>query len=260
MKAIMNLLKLFFKILRNGLKSFIRFHYWQYRLSKAGLGRGVSIRFPLVVEGNGKLTIGNGCSFDKGVSIGLGPGSAMKLAKNTRISKNVNLHAGKGADFKLGENTYVLSNSILRNGREVKIGKGSGISANCQIFPREKGFDGCFIMGEGSNIGDNSMIDTTDDVVIGNEVAVGPYSIIYSHDHDYKTDSFAAWKGGVVKDKVIIEDGAWVGARVTLLPGVTVGKRAIVAAGSVVTKSVAAADIVGGVPAKSLIKKNNESS
>jgi acetyltransferase-like isoleucine patch superfamily enzyme len=42
---------------------------------------------------------------------------------------------------------------------------------------------------------------------------------------------------------------------VTLLPGVTIGKRAIVAAGSVVTKSVAPGDIVGGIPAKSLLKK-----
>ncbi|OQX82496.1 MAG: hypothetical protein B6D64_00125 [Bacteroidetes bacterium 4484_276] len=133
----------------------------------------------------------------------------------------------------------------------------SAISSYCQVFPREPGFDGKFIMGGGSNIGDFTTIDTSDDVIIGNQVALGPYDIVYTHDHDYRADSFAAWKGGVVTGKVIIEDGAWVGARVTLLPGVTIGKRAIVAAGSVVTKSVAAGDIVGGIPAKSLIKKKS---
>ena len=51
-----------------------------------------------------------------------------------------------------------------------------------------------------------------------------------------------------------IENKVWLGANVTILPGVTIGEGAIVAAGAVVTKDVAARTIVGGVPAK-VIKK-----
>jgi acetyltransferase-like isoleucine patch superfamily enzyme len=49
---------------------------------------------------------------------------------------------------------------------------------------------------------------------------------------------------------IIIDDGSTDGSGVTLLPGVTIGKRAVIAAGSVVTKSVEAESIYGGVPAK----------
>ena len=51
-----------------------------------------------------------------------------------------------------------------------------------------------------------------------------------------------------------IKDKAWIGSNATILPGVTIGEGAIVAAGAVVTKDVMAKTIVGGVPAK-LIKK-----
>ena len=51
-----------------------------------------------------------------------------------------------------------------------------------------------------------------------------------------------------------IENKVWLGANVTILPGVTIGEGAIVAAGAVVTKDVAARTIVGGIPAK-VIKK-----
>ncbi|MEE1149502.1 MAG: DapH/DapD/GlmU-related protein, partial [Methanobrevibacter sp.] len=53
---------------------------------------------------------------------------------------------------------------------------------------------------------------------------------------------------------VHIKDKAWIGSNATILPGVTIGEGAIVAAGAVVTKDVMAKTIVGGVPAK-LIKK-----
>ncbi len=50
-------------------------------------------------------------------------------------------------------------------------------------------------MGKGSNIGDNSIIDTSDDVIIGDQVALGPFDIVYTHDHDYHSDSFDSVEG-----------------------------------------------------------------
>ena len=56
---------------------------------------------------------------------------------------------------------------------------------------------------------------------------------------------------------VLIDENAWLGANSTVLPGVTVGKNAVVAAGAVVTKDVPANTVVAGVPAK-IIKEIGE--
>ena len=232
-----------------------RFFYWNLRLAQGTLGKGVRIEFPVIIEGNGRLVLGPFAELRKRAVLGLSEGSQVIIGKGSRIHSSANIHAGKDTVIKLGEKCSVLTHSVLRNGKGVEIGNGSSVSAYCNIFPREPGYDGRFEMGEGSNIGDNTIIDTSDDVIIGNQVALGPFDIVYTHDHNYHSDTFAAWKGGVHTGKVVIEDGAWVGARVTLLPGVTIGKRAIVAAGSVVTKNVDPGDIVGGIPARSLVKK-----
>ena len=51
---------------------------------------------------------------------------------------------------------------------------------------------------------------------------------------------------------MIIEDGVWIGANVTILKGVTIGRGSVVAAGAVVTKSCAPYSIIGGIPARLL--------
>lgn len=56
----------------------------------------------------------------------------------------------------------------------------------------------------------------------------------------------------------MIEDHAWIGARVIILPGVTVGEGAVVAAGAVVTRSVPPYAVVGGVPAKRIGERNRD--
>ena len=53
-----------------------------------------------------------------------------------------------------------------------------------------------------------------------------------------------------ISASVVIEEGAWIGARAILLPGVTIGAGAVVAAGAVVTHDVPAQAVVAGVPAK----------
>lgn len=255
MKTIVNLIRIKLAYFAHLGRSLSRFFYWNIRLAQASLGKGIKITFPVIVEGSGQLTLGDGAELMKRVSIGLSAGSKVTIGKGSRIHPEANIHAGKDTVISLGEKCSILTRAVVRNGKGVEMGNGSSVSSYCNIFPREPGYDGRFIMGEGSNIGDNTIIDTSDDVIIGKQVALGPFDIVYTHDHDYHSDSFAAWKGGVHTGKVMVEDGAWVGARVTLLPGVTIGKRAIVAAGSVVTKDVAAGDIVGGIPAKSLVKK-----
>ena len=68
-----------------------------------------------------------------------------------------------------------------------------------------------------------------------------------------KVDGYASF----IKSTVVLDDDCWIGAGAILLPGITVGKMAIVGAGSVVTKDVTDNSVVAGVPAR-IIKKQSE--
>ncbi len=76
---------------------------------------------------------------------------------------------------------------------------------------------------------------------------------IWTMEHDPQ-DPYYRGTGGPVN----IHDYAWISCRVVILPDVTIGKGAVVAAGAVVTKDVAPYAIVGGVPAKTIGKRTED--
>lgn len=82
-------------------------------------------------------------------------------------------------------------------------------------------------------------------LTIGNNVDVAQEVVIWTLGHDAH-DDFHSDKGA----PVTIEDFVWIGHRAIIMPGVTLGRGAVVAAGAVVTKSVPAMAIVAGVPAR----------
>lgn len=90
-------------------------------------------------------------------------------------------------------------------------------------------------------------------LVIGNCVDIAQEVNIWTLEHDYNDSNYTA-KG----EPVIIDDYAWIASRATILPGVHIGKGAVVAAGAVVTKDVPPMTIVGGVPAKIIGKRDVE--
>ena len=194
MSLIINIIRLKLEWLKGIFKGFSRFLYWGIRLAQAQIGKGVNYEFPIIVEGSGKLVLKDGVSLKKRSSLGLSVGSSITIGRGSKIHQYSNIHAGENTNIMLGEKCSILSHAVLRNGNKVSMDDGSSISSYCHIFPREPGFDGEFIMGKGSNIGDLTTIDTSCDVIIGEQVALGPYDIIYTHDHDYKADSFAAWE------------------------------------------------------------------
>lgn len=105
-------------------------------------------------------------------------------------------------------------------------------------------------IGRGSFLNFGVWIEASRQVTIGKNVGVGHQVMICTSTHEVGPTSGRA---GVPYGKsVTIEDGAWIGARATLLPGVTIGAGAIVAAGSVVTADVPPNVMVGGVPAKTI--------
>ena len=106
---------------------------------------------------------------------------------------------------------------------DIKIGNGSGIGANCSI-------------PTGVTIGENVMMGI-DILMFTNE-----------HRHDDITVPMGA-QGRTPVEPIVIEDDVWIGSRSLIMKGVRIGHGAIIAAGSVVTKSVPAYEIWGGNPA-----------
>ena len=144
------------------------------------------------------------------------------LLVNTRkyLVCGPNLHVGKG--------TRLWAPNAIKIGTDVYIGKQVHIEANCEI-------------------GDYCLI--------ANRVA-----IIGRHDHDFRAVGYpiryAPWIGSkrfpspYLDDKAVVEADVWLGYGATVLTGVTVGRGAVVAAGSVVVEDIPPYSIAGGVPAR----------
>lgn len=109
-------------------------------------------------------------------------------------------------------------------------------------------------IGTASGIGEGSRIVCMHDVNIGDDVMIGPEVLILTGGHAFDDPTIRLIDQKVVTAPVTIEDDVWIGARAILLPGVTVRRGSVVAAGSVVTKDVPSGSVVGGNPAK-LIKQ-----
>lgn len=100
-------------------------------------------------------------------------------------------------------------------------------------------------VGPHTTIGDSAFLDGRSGLSIGARVNLGSHVRIYTRDHDPQSHDFAE-RGAAVT----IEDYAWVSSHAIVLPGVTIGRGAVVAAGSIVTKDVPPLAIVGGNPAR----------
>jgi len=150
----------------------------------------------------------------------LGPGSALRA--NTDSSPGITI----------GERTSLKDGVVLNaNAGHVRVGASSWIGPYCVVY------------GNGG-------------VEIGDHVMVAAHTMITSVGHEYGRLDVPMAEQPLVLGTVRIEDDVWIGAHCTILPGVTIGRGAIVAAGSVVTRDVPAAAIVGGAPARLVGSRN----
>jgi acetyltransferase-like isoleucine patch superfamily enzyme len=102
-------------------------------------------------------------------------------------------------------------------------------------------------IGDGCSVGPRVVLDGRKGLEIKKNVTIASETIIWTLHHDYNDVNFKT-----VGDKVVIEEYVWICSRTVILPGVTIGRGAVVATGSVVTKDVAPFAIVGGIPAKQI--------
>jgi acetyltransferase-like isoleucine patch superfamily enzyme len=129
-----------------------------------------------------------------------------------------------------------------------KLGAGSSIGMGLRFYKT-----GRVSIGLRSVVNRDCLLDNRDHITIGSDVSIARNVHIYTAGHDPDSPFFE-----MITSSVIIEDHAVVFARCTIMPGVRIGRGAVVYGGSVVTRDVPAGTIVGGNPAKPLRMRHAE--
>lgn len=125
------------------------------------------------------------------------------------------------------------------------------IERDCTIWiADEEGANARLIIGAGAYVGRNTFLGAYQPLTIGKDVLIGAYCYITTGNHRFEARHIPVRLQGYSGAPIVLNDGAWLGTHVVVLPGVTIGEGAIIGAGSVVTKDVPAFEIWGGAPAK----------
>ncbi len=149
------------------------------------------------------------------------------LGSANYFDKNVTIQKIHGGSIEIGsKNEFLYGVQLLSYGGKISIGN------NCSISPYS------IIYGHGKG------------TIIGNDVLIAAHSIFIPANHNFANKEININQQGLNSKGIIIADNVWIGARVTVLDGVKIGKGSIIAAGSVVVNDVEPFTVVGGVPAK----------
>lgn len=155
----------------------------------------------------------------------------LRLGRNVYLGDNVVVTCcDGGAQVEIGDRVHLYGDTFVETGKGagIRIGEGTHVQPGCHIH--------AFLS----------------DIRIGRNVEIAAGSGFFSYDHGIAPGAAIMDQPLTSKGEISIGDGAWLGYRVTVLQGVTIGAGAVVAAGSVVTRDIPENAIAGGVPAKVL--------
>lgn len=161
----------------------------------------------------------------------------------------------KGGIKHIGRGSLLAEGVKIYRGEHLAIGAHSSIMSHCIIetSPAD-GKAPILEIGDNVSIGEYSHITCANKITIGNGVLTGRFVLITDNAHGkctYEDSDIAPQQRSIYsKGAVIIKENVWIGDKATILPGVTVGKGAVIAANAVVTQDVPDYTIVAGVPAK----------
>jgi acetyltransferase-like isoleucine patch superfamily enzyme len=157
-----------------------------------------------------------------------------------------------GANSVIGRHAKLVAPHLIEIGSDVVLGEHAWLNAKDDRHSRES----TLIIGNGAYIGRFVQINAWRCVHIGEDVMIGDRVFISDADHNFFDSSNGPIKrqGDRFVGEVTLKDGCWIGIGAAILPGVTIGRNAVVAANSVVTKSVADLTVVGGIPARPIAR------
>ena len=174
--------------------------------------------------------------------------------KNVKIKHAHKISTGK--TLIVEDNVYInaLSKNGIILGNNVTIQRGTIIE--CTGVIREIGIG----LKVGNNVGmaPNCFIQVRGRVEIGSNVIFGPGVCVFSENHLTNELKKYINEQGTSRKGVVIENGVWIGSGAKVLDGVKIGENSVIAAGSIVTKSVPPFTVYGGVPAKLIKTRNDE--
>ncbi len=128
-----------------------------------------------------------------------------------------------------------------------------GFGLYTQIYAAGKGNES-IIIGDNVYFNSNVMINADQEghIEIGDNCIIGPNVVFRTSDHVFLSKEIPIIKQGHKPGTIIVKDNVWIGANVILIGSVTIGRGAIIGAGSVVTEDVDDFAVVVGVPAKKI--------
>jgi acetyltransferase-like isoleucine patch superfamily enzyme len=163
------------------------------------------------------------------------------------------------SEFKsFGVNSYVQQHIYLKGGEYISIGNKTFIGTRAVLTAWDKHgldiFNPEIVIGNNVSIGDDCHITAINRIQIGNNVLAGKKITITDNSHGKSVRELLSFSPAIrplySPGPVIIEDGVWIGDKVTILPNVRIGENAIIGANAVVARNVPANSVVGGIPAK----------
>jgi acetyltransferase-like isoleucine patch superfamily enzyme len=150
--------------------------------------------------------------------------------------------------------SYTLRHRWYRHVLGIKLARGAGIHMNCYVWfygPRAVRRK-CVRIGSRSRINRGCTLDVRGGLTIGDDVSVSADVSIIT------IAKLATNKTSAEAKRVVIEDNVWIGTRAVIMPGVTIGRGAVVGAGSVVLRDVPPLGVVVGSPARAVGSRAEE--
>ncbi|MFH1297958.1 MAG: acyltransferase [Bacteroidota bacterium] len=152
--------------------------------------------------------------------------------KNSLIRRRTRMDILPFNKFYMGDNSTIEDFTTINNGvGDIYIGDRTRIGL------------GCTLIGP---------------VIIGNDIRLAQNIVMSGLNHNYEDVTIPIPDQGVTTAPIVIEDETWLGANCVVLPGVTIGKHCVIAAGSIVTKDIPSFSVAAGNPARVLKQYNQE--
>ena len=170
------------------------------------------------------------------------------IGKSVKFSHINRIHFGKY--LKLGDGVHLsgLGKAGVILGDNVGIGAYSRVVASTSLNNLGVGIK----IGNNVGIGEFAYLGGGGGLTIGDDCIVGQYFSCHPENHNYADSSELIRLQGVSRRGIVIGSNCWVGSKVTILDGVSIGDNCIIAAGAVVNQSFPSNCVIGGVPAKIL--------